>query len=121
MKNSINALRVLTMDEINEANSGHPGVVLGFAPVAYVLFKEHLKVTPNKADWFNRDRFVLASGHASSMLYSLLHLKGFDVSMKDLKNFRKLNSKTPGHPEFGHTEGVDSTSGPLRGQAPQGP
>ena len=113
MKNSINALRVLTMDEINEANSGHPGVVLGFAPVAYVLFKEHLKVTPNKADWFNRDRFVLASGHASSMLYSLLHLKGFDVSMKDLKNFRKLNSKTPGHPEYGHTEGVDSTSGPL--------
>ena len=72
MKNSINALRVLTMDEINEANSGHPGVVLGFAPVAYVLFKEHLKVTPNKADWFNRDRFVMSSGHGSALLYSML-------------------------------------------------
>ena len=113
MKNSINALRILSVEQTNAAKSGHPGVVLGFAPVAYVLFKEHLKITPKAKDWFNRDRFVLASGHASSMLYSLLHLMGYEVSMNDLKNFRRLDSITPGHPEYGLTPGVDSTSGPL--------
>ena len=113
MKNSVNALRILSMDEINNAKSGHPGVVLGFAPVAYALWHDHLKVTPKAPEWFNRDRFVLASGHASSMLYALLHLTGYDVTMNDLKGFRTLNSKTPGHPEYRHTVGVDSTSGPL--------
>ena len=113
MKNSVSALRLLAMDEINAANSGHPGVVLGFAPVAYTLWKDHLKITPKDKDWFDRDRFILASGHASSMLYALLHLTGFDVSMDDLKHFRRLGSKTPGHPEYGLTPGVDSTSGPL--------
>ena len=113
MKNSVNALRILSMDEINAAKSGHPGVVLGFAPVAYTLWHDHLKITPKAPEWFNRDRFVLASGHASSMLYALLHLTGYDVTMNDLKAFRSLNSKTPGHPEYRHTPGVDSTSGPL--------
>ena len=113
MKNSVSALRLLAMDEINAANSGHPGVVLGFAPVAYTLWRDHLKITPKDKDWFDRDRFILASGHASSMLYALLHLTGFDVSMDDLKHFRRLGSKTPGHPEYGLTPGVDSTSGPL--------
>lgn len=113
MKNSVNALRILSMDEINTAKSGHPGVVLGFAPVAYTLWHDHLKITPKAPEWFNRDRFVLASGHASSMLYALLHLTGYDVTMNDLKAFRSLNSKTPGHPEYRHTPGVDSTSGPL--------
>lgn len=113
MKTSISALRVLSMDSINKAKSGHPGVVLGFAPVAYTLWHDFLKITPKAPEWFDRDRFVLASGHASSMLYSLLHLTGYKVSIDDLKNFRQLNSLTPGHPEYHHTEGIDTTSGPL--------
>ncbi|MBR4237743.1 transketolase [bacterium] len=113
MNKSVNTLRMLAMDEINAANSGHPGVVLGFAPVAYTLWHDFLKVTPKCPDWFDRDRFILASGHASSMLYALLHLFGYNIQMDDLKNFRKLGSLTPGHPEYRHTEGVDSTSGPL--------
>ncbi len=113
MKKSVDTLRVLSMDEINNANSGHPGVVLGFAPVAYTLWHDFLKVSPICPDWFDRDRFVLASGHASSMLYSLLHLTGYNVSIDDLKNFRKIGSITPGHPEYKHTEGIDATSGPL--------
>ncbi len=110
---SVTTLRMLAMDEINNANSGHPGVVLGFAPIAYTLWHEHLKITPKNPEWFNRDRFILASGHASSMLYALLHLTGYNLTMDDLKNFRKLGSLTPGHPEYRHTEGVDATSGPL--------
>ena len=110
---SVNTLRMLAMDEINAANSGHPGVVLGFAPVAYTLWHDFLKITPKCPDWFDRDRFILASGHASSMLYALLHLFGYKLSIDDLKNFRRLNSLTPGHPEYRHTEGIDSTSGPL--------
>lgn len=113
MKNSVNALRILAMDEINQAKSGHPGVVLGIAPVAYTLWHDFLKITPKAPDWFNRDRFVLASGHASSMLYALLHLTGYPISMDDLKHFRQLGSLTPGHPEYHHTVGLDSTSGPL--------
>ncbi len=113
MKSSVNALRILSIDEINKAKSGHPGVVLGFAPIAYILWHDYLKITPKAKDWFDRDRFVLASGHASSMLYSLLHLSGYNVTLDDLKSFRQLGSITPGHPELHLTDGVDATSGPL--------
>ena len=111
---SVNAIKVLGVDAINKAKSGHPGVVMGAAPMAYSLFAKHLRVNPKKADWINRDRFVLSAGHGSMLLYSLLHLSGFeDVSLEEVKNFRQWGSKTPGHPEFGHTKGVDATTGPL--------
>ena len=113
MEKSINAIRFLGMDAINKANSGHPGIVLGAAPMIYSLYTKHMNVTPNKPLWFNRDRFVLAAGHATGMLYPVLHLSGFNVKMEDLKQFRQLNSLTPGHPEYLHTEGIDTTSGPL--------
>jgi len=112
-QSAINAIRTLGIDAINKANSGHPGVVLGAAPMAYSLFANHLNANPKNSTWFNRDRFVLAAGHGSMLLYSLLHLSGYNVSMDDIKQFRQLDSKTPGHPEFGHTDGVDATSGPL--------
>ena len=111
---SVNAIKVLGVDAINKAKSGHPGVVMGAAPMAYSLFSKHLRVNPKKTDWVNRDRFVLSAGHGSMLLYSLLHLSGFeDVSLEEVKNFRQWGSKTPGHPEFGHTKGVDATTGPL--------
>ena len=111
---SVNAIKVLGVDAINKAKSGHPGVVMGAAPMAYSLFTKHLRVNPKKTDWINRDRFVLSAGHGSMLLYSLLHLSGFeDVSLEEVKNFRQWSSKTPGHPEFGHTKGVDATTGPL--------
>ncbi|MCC2494269.1 transketolase [Bacillus cereus] len=110
---AVNTLRTLSIDAINAANSGHPGLPMGAAPMAYALWANHLNHNPNHPKWFNRDRFVLSAGHGSSLLYSLLHLAGYDVSIDDLKNFRKLNSKTPGHPEFGHTPGVEATTGPL--------
>jgi transketolase len=110
---AVNAIRALGIDAINKANSGHPGIVLGAAPMAYTLFANHLVANPKNSTWFNRDRFVLAAGHGSMLLYGLLHLSGYEVSMDDLKSFRQLNSKTPGHPEFGHTDGIDATSGPL--------
>lgn len=110
---SINSIRVLGIDAINKANSGHPGVVLGAAPMAYTLWTEHMKINPKNSNWFNRDRFVLAAGHGSMLLYSLLHLSGHKVTMDDLKNFRQWGSKTPGHPEYKHTDGIDATSGPL--------
>lgn len=110
---SINAIRTLGIDAINKAKSGHPGVVLGAAPMAYTLFTKHMNINPTNSHWFNRDRFVLAAGHGSMLLYALLHLSGYQVSMNDIKNFRQWDSKTPGHPEFGHTDGVDATSGPL--------
>ncbi|EEM40956.1 Transketolase [Bacillus thuringiensis serovar sotto str. T04001] len=110
---AVNTLRTLSIDAINAANSGHPGLPMGAAPMAYALWANHLNYNPNHREWFNRDRFVLSAGHGSSLLYSLLHLAGYDVSIDDLKNFRKLNSKTPGHPEFGHTPGVEATTGPL--------
>jgi transketolase len=113
MNYSINAIRFLGMDAINKANSGHPGIVLGAAPTMYNLYTKHLRVTPNKPNWFNRDRFILAAGHGSAMLYATLHLSGYKVSIEDLKQFRQLNSMTPGHPEYMHTEGIDATSGPL--------
>ena len=111
---SVKAIKVLGVDAINKAKSGHPGVVMGAAPMAYSLFAKHLRVNPKKTDWINRDRFVLSAGHGSMLLYSLLHLSGFeDVSLEEVKNFRQWGSKTPGHPEFGHTKGVDATTGPL--------
>ena len=113
MNNSINAIRFLGMDAINKANSGHPGIVLGAAPIIYSLYTKQMNLTPTEPRWFNRDRFVLAAGHATGMLYPTLHLAGYKLAMKDLKQFRQLNSLTPGHPEYLHTEGIDATSGPL--------
>lgn len=110
---SIATVRSLGIDMINKANSGHPGMVLGSAPALYTLFTKEMKVFPKESNWFNRDRFVLASGHASSLLYSLLHLSGFDLTMEDLKQFRQWESRTPGHPEVEVTDGVDASSGPL--------
>lgn len=110
---SIATIRSLGIDTINKANSGHPGMVLGSAPALYTLFNKELNIYNKEAEWINRDRFVLASGHASALLYSMLHLTGFDVTIDDLKNFRQLNSHTPGHPEIEMTHGVDASSGPL--------
>ena len=110
---SIATIRSLGIDTINKANSGHPGMVLGSAPALYTLFNKELNIYNKEAEWINRDRFVLASGHASALLYSMLHLTGFDVRIDDLKNFRQLNSHTPGHPEIEMTHGVDASSGPL--------
>lgn len=110
---AIDTIRTLSIDAINSANSGHPGLPMGAAPMAYTLWSKFLSHNPGHAKWFNRDRFVLSAGHGSALLYSLLHLSGYAVSLDDLKQFRKLNSKTPGHPEFGHTDGVDATTGPL--------
>ncbi|WP_239253527.1 transketolase [Listeria ilorinensis] len=110
---TIDTLRTLSIDMIEKANSGHPGMPMGAAPMAYMLFAKHLNFNPGNPDWFNRDRFVLSAGHGSALLYSLLHLFGFDVTLEDLKQFRQFGSRTPGHPEFGYTAGVDATSGPL--------
>ena len=110
---AVDTIRTLSIDAINAANSGHPGLPMGAAPMAYALWGKLLNHNPAHAKWFNRDRFVLSAGHGSALLYSLLHLSGYNVSIEDLKQFRKLNSKTPGHPEFGHTDGVDATTGPL--------
>lgn len=110
---AVNTIRALSIEQIERANSGHPGLPLGAAPMAYALWADHLQVNPLVSDWMNRDRFVLSAGHGSAMLYSLLHLSGFDVSIEDLKDFRQLKSKTPGHPEYRHTDGVEATTGPL--------
>ena len=110
----VNTIRTLSIEAIQKANSGHPGLPMGAAPMAYVLWTKHLKVNPQThMDWINRDRFILSAGHGSAMLYSLLHLAGYDVSIDDLKHFRQWNSRTPGHPEYGHTDGVEVTTGPL--------
>ncbi|MFU2164055.1 transketolase [Streptococcus pluranimalium] len=111
---SVNAIRFLGIDAIEKAKSGHPGIVMGAAPMAYSLFTQHLCVNPSEPNWINRDRFILSAGHGSMLLYALLHLSGFsDVSIDELKNFRQWGSRTPGHPEYGHTLGVDATTGPL--------
>ena len=111
---SVNAIRFLGIDAIEKSKSGHPGVVMGAAPMAYDLFTKQMRITPEVPNWINRDRFVLSAGHGSMLLYALLHLSGFqDVTMDEIKNFRQWGSKTPGHPEFGHTAGVDATTGPL--------
>lgn len=110
---TVNAVRALSIEQIEAANSGHPGLPMGAAPMAYALWAEHLQVNPQVSDWINRDRFILSAGHGSALLYSLLHLSGFDVSIDDLKNFRQLGGNTPGHPEVNHTDGVEVTTGPL--------
>ncbi len=109
----VNAVRMLSCACIEQAGSGHPGLALGAAPMAYVLWRNHLHLNPEDSKWFDRDRFVLSAGHGSSLLYSLLHLSGFNLTINDLKQFRRLNSKTPGHPEYGTTCGVEATTGPL--------
>ncbi len=109
----IQTIRFLSMDGVQKAKSGHPGMPMGMAPAAYTLWMKYLQFNPANPKWLNRDRFVLSAGHGSMLLYSLLYLTGFDVSLDDLKNFRQWMSKTPGHPEFGHTPGVEATTGPL--------
>ena len=110
---SANALRILALDSVKQANSGHSGMPMGMADIAEVLWQNHLKHNPGNPDWFNRDRFVLSNGHGSMLIYGLLHLSGYDLSIQDLKDFRQLHSKTAGHPEFGITPGVETTTGPL--------
>ncbi len=109
----VNTIRTLSMDAVQKADSGHPGAPMGLAPAGYVLWTRHLKHNPKNPKWQDRDRFVLSGGHASMLLYSLLYLTGYDVSLDDIKQFRQWNSKTPGHPEYGHTPGVETTTGPL--------
>ncbi len=110
---SITAIRTLSIDAIEKANSGHPGMPMGAAPMAYTLWTKFMNHNPKNPDWFNRDRFVLSAGHGSMLLYSLLHLSGYGLEMEEIKNFRQWGSKTPGHPEYGHTKGVEATTGPL--------
>ncbi|MEW5908278.1 MAG: thiamine pyrophosphate-dependent enzyme, partial [Thermodesulfobacteriota bacterium] len=109
----INTIRTLSMDAVQKANSGHPGAPMGLAPAAYVLWRWVMKYNPRNPKWTDRDRFVLSGGHASMLLYSMLHLTGYDVELEDIRRFRQWGSITPGHPEFGHTPGVETTTGPL--------
>jgi transketolase len=108
-----NAIRALSMDAVQKANSGHPGAPMGMADIAEVLWNDHMKHNPSNPEWADRDRFVLSNGHGSMLIYSLLHLTGYELSIDDLKNFRQLHSKTPGHPEYGYAPGVETTTGPL--------
>ncbi|ARU61117.1 transketolase [Tumebacillus avium] len=110
---AINAIRTLSIDMIEKAKSGHPGLPMGAAPMTYELWTKHLKHNPANPEWIDRDRFVLSAGHGSALLYSMLHLTGYGLELEELKNFRQWGSKTPGHPEFGHTAGVEATTGPL--------
>src|ERR1700674_1858835 len=109
----IDTLRFLSVDMVQKADSGHPGLPLGAAPMAYALWTQQLRHNPVNPLWPNRDRFVLSAGHGSALLYSLLHLTGYDLSIDDLRQFRQYGSRTPGHPEYGHTAGVEATTGPL--------
>ena len=115
---SINTIRTLSMDAVEAARSGHPGTPMGAAPMAYTIWTRFLRHDPLNSDWIDRDRFVLSPGHASMLLYSLLHLSGYDLSMDDIKQFRQLGSKTPGHPEIGLVPGVELTTGPLGADFP---
>ncbi|MBD1380421.1 transketolase [Metabacillus arenae] len=110
---AVSTIRTLSIDAIEKANSGHPGMPMGAAPMVYTLWTKFMEQNPENPNWFNRDRFVLSAGHGSMLLYSLLHLSGYDVTMDDIQSFRQWESKTPGHPEYGHTPGVDATTGPL--------
>ena len=109
----VNTIRTLSIDAVQAAESGHPGMPMGMADAAYVLWTKFLNHDPANPEWYNRDRFILSAGHGSMLLYSLLHLTGYDLSLEELKNFRQLNSLTPGHPEYGLTPGVETTTGPL--------
>ncbi len=109
----INTIRTLSMDAVQAANSGHPGTAMGMAPVTYTIYNRIMKFNPRNPSWINRDRFILSAGHASMLLYSTLHINGYDVTLEDIKTFRQLHSKCAGHPEYGHTPGVESTTGPL--------
>ncbi len=113
VRQSIDTIRLLSADMVEKANSGHPGTPMEAAPIAYLLYMYHLRHNPANPDWSGRDRFILSCGHASSLIYSMLHLTGYDLSLDDLKNFRQFGSKTAGHPEFGHVPGVETTTGPL--------
>ncbi|MBN32396.1 MAG: transketolase [Dehalococcoidia bacterium] len=112
-KKCINAIRFLSIDMVQKANSGHPGAPMSLAPLSFVLWRDHLRFNPNKPKWSNRDKFILSAGHASALLYSILHLTGYKISINDIKNFRQYESITPGHPEYGLTDGVEATTGPL--------
>ncbi|OXX70389.1 transketolase, partial [Vibrio sp. V19_P1S1T109] len=112
-KQLANAIRALSMDGVQQANSGHPGAPMGMADIAEVLWRSHLNHNPQNPQWADRDRFVLSNGHGSMLIYSLLHLSGYALSIDDLKNFRQLHSKTPGHPEYGYAPGIETTTGPL--------
>jgi len=110
---SVNAIRILSAEAVQKANSGHPGLPMGAAPIAYELWANHMKHNPKNPNWVNRDRFILSAGHGSALLYTLLHLFGYGLTIEDLKSFRQFGSKTPGHPEYGHTVGIETTTGPL--------
>src|SRR4030066_351670 len=110
---AINTIRFLSVDAVQKANAGHPGMPMGCAPIAYVLYTKYLNHNPANPKWLNRDRFILSAGHGSMLLYSILYLSGYDLSLDELKNFRQWGSKTPGHPEYGLTPGVETTTGPL--------
>ena len=112
-KELANAIRALSMDAVQKAKSGHQGAPMGMADIAEVLWRDFLNHNPNNPAWADRDRFVLSNGHGSMLIYSLLHLTGYDLPIEELKNFRQLHSKTPGHPEVGYTAGVETTTGPL--------
>ncbi|VTP65607.1 Transketolase 1 [Serratia rubidaea] len=112
-KELANAIRALSMDAVQKAKSGHPGAPMGMADIAEVLWRDYLSHNPTNPHWADRDRFVLSNGHGSMLIYSLLHLTGYDLPMRELENFRQLHSKTPGHPEYGYTAGVETTTGPL--------
>ena len=108
-----NAIRALSMDAVQQANSGHPGAPMGMADIAEVLWNDFMSHNPANPEWLNRDRFVLSNGHGSMLLYSLLHLSGYELSIDDVKSFRQLHSKTAGHPEYGYAPGIETTTGPL--------
>ena len=114
---SVDAIRTLAIDAVDAANSGHPGAPLALAPAAYVLYRKVMNHNPADPHWADRDRFVLSAGHASALLYSTLHLSGYDLPLDEIKNFRQLGSLTPGHPEVHHTAGVETTTGPQIGRA----
>src|SRR3989454_1869004 len=109
----VDTIRTLSIDAVQKANSGHPGAPMGLAPSAYVLWTRFLRHNPRNPSWLDRDRFVLSAGHASMLLYSMLHLTGYDLPLEEIKRFRQWGSKTPGHPEYGLTPGVETTTGPL--------
>src|SRR5512144_1581785 len=109
----VNTIRTLSMDAVQQANSGHPGTPMALAPIAYLLYTRVMRHNPQHADWADRDRFVLSAGHASMLLYSMLYLTGYGLTLDDLKNFRQLGSPTAGHPEYGHAAGIETTTGPL--------